>query len=46
MLPRKLKDLIEQSLKLQDRVVRLDQVLASEQGCRSAKAEQPAEDRN
>ena len=40
-LPRKLKDLIEQSLKLQDRVVRLDQVLASEQAAGSAKADNP-----
>lgn len=40
-LPRKLKDLIEQSLKLQDRVVRLDQMLKLEQGVSSAKPDSP-----
>jgi regulator of CtrA degradation len=35
-LPRKLKDLIEQSLKLQDRVLRLDQVLATADGAKRA----------
>jgi regulator of CtrA degradation len=40
-LPRKLKDLIEQSLKLQDRVVRLDQMLGSEQNASAAKDDNP-----
>jgi regulator of CtrA degradation len=40
-LPRKLKDLIEQSLKLQDRVIRLDQMLGLEQGPSGAKADSP-----
>ncbi len=40
-LPRKLKDLIEQSLKLQDRVVRLDQMLGLEQSRSAPRADSP-----
>jgi regulator of CtrA degradation len=40
-LPRKLKSLIEQSLKLQDRVVRLDQMLGLEQSPSGATSDNP-----
>lgn len=41
VLPRKLRDLIGQSLKLQDRVVRLDQMLAAEQSPSADRPDSP-----
>jgi regulator of CtrA degradation len=40
-LPARLKDLVDQSLKLQERVIKLDQMLGLDQGVSSAKEDHP-----